>query len=62
MRQRSDVPVIMLTARCEKETIRDALGLGADDYLIKPFSLQVLAARIKAKLRRAGQRELHPVS
>jgi len=59
MRQRSDVPVIMLTARCEKETVQDTLGLGADDYVTKPFSIQVLAARIRAKLRRTGQREAH---
>jgi len=52
IRQRSDVPVIMLTARCETETVRDTLGLGADDYVTKPFSMQVIAARIRAKLRR----------
>ena len=53
MRQRSNVPVIMLTARGERTTLRDALVLGADDYVTKPFSMQVLAARIRAKLRRA---------
>ena len=52
MRQRSDVPVIMLTARCEVTTLRDALVLGADDYVKKPFRTQVLVARIRAKLRR----------
>jgi len=52
MRQRSNVPVIMLTARFEKETICDALGLGADDYITKPFCLLTLTARIRAKLRR----------
>jgi len=54
IRQRSNVPVIMLTARSERTTLRDALVLGADDYVTKPFSMSVLAARIKAKLRRAG--------
>ena len=54
IRQRSNVPVIMLTARGERTTLRDALVLGADDYVTKPFSMSVLAARIKAKLRRAG--------
>lgn len=62
IRQRSNVPVIMLTARCEMNTIRDTLGLGADDYITKPFSLQVLAARIRAKLRRAGQEEAQVAS
>jgi len=62
IRHRSDVPVIMLTARCEKETVRDTLGLGADDYVTKPFSMQVLAARIRAKLRRTRQEEAHIAS
>lgn len=53
IRLHSNIPVIILTARGEKETIRDALGLGADDYVAKPFSIQVLKARIQAKLRRA---------
>ncbi len=52
IRKRSNVPVIMLTARCEKETLCDTLDLGADDYITKPFGMQELAARIKAKLRR----------
>jgi len=54
IRRRSDIPVIMLTARSEKETVRDTLNLGADDYVTKPFSMQVLAARIRAKLRRTS--------
>jgi len=61
MRQRSDVPVIMLTARSETETLSDTLGLGADDYITKPFSLQVLAARIRAKLRRTALETPQPV-
>jgi len=59
IRQRSDIPVIMCTARCEVNTLRDTLVLGADDYVTKPFSILELTARIRAKLRRAGQRELH---
>ena len=55
IRQRSNVPVIMLTARCEVSTLRNALTLGADDYVKKPFRTRELLARIKAKLRRAGQ-------
>jgi len=53
IRRRSNIPVIMLTARGEKTTLRDALVLGADDYVTKPFSMLVLDARIRAKLRRA---------
>ena len=54
MRQRSNVPVIMLTAKCEATTVRDAIGLGADDYVRKPFGTRELVARIRTKLRRAG--------
>ena len=53
IRQRSSVPVIMLTAKREVSTVRDALVLGADDYVRKPFHTQELLARVKAKLRRA---------
>ncbi len=53
IRQRSNVPVIMFTARCDETTLHDALFLGADDYVTKPFSLLELEARIRAKLRRA---------
>ena len=53
IRQHSDVPVIMLTARCEVTSLRKALALGADDYVRKPFRTRELVARIQAKLRRA---------
>ncbi len=52
IRQRSNIPVIMLTARREVTTLRDALALGADDYVRKPFATRELVARIRAKLRR----------
>lgn len=54
LRERSKIPVIMLTARNEEEDIVRALGIGADDYLTKPFSPKVLLARVKALLRRVG--------
>lgn len=52
LRQESDVPILMLTAR--DDVVDKVLGLefGADDYLTKPFSLRELTARIKAQLRR----------
>lgn len=61
MRQRSSVPVMMLTARREAETVRDALNLGADDYVRKPFQTLELLARIRAKLRRASQQVTMPI-
>jgi len=61
IRQRSNVPVIMLTARCEATTVRDALSLGADDYVRKPFGTQELLARIRAKLRRTGAEVTMPI-
>ncbi|MEN8686952.1 MAG: response regulator transcription factor [Desulfuromonadales bacterium] len=47
-----DCPIIMLTARGEEHDIVKGLELGADDYITKPFSAQVLLARIRAVLRR----------
>ena len=48
------VPLIMLTARGAEEERLVGLGLGADDYVVKPFSPRELAARVTAVLRRAG--------
>src|SRR5437773_722894 len=54
IRDLSDVPVIMLTARTQElEKVR-GLGAGADDYVAKPFGRQELLARVQALLRRAG--------
>jgi DNA-binding response OmpR family regulator len=47
-----DTPVLMLTARDEKEDILNGFDSGADDYLIKPFDLHILEARIKAIYQR----------
>ncbi len=55
LRQESDVPIIMLTARVEEEDRLSGLELGADDYVTKPFSPRELAARVKAVLRRAAR-------
>ena len=56
MRQHSDVPVIMLTAKCEDFSVLQTLQLGADDYVKKPFRTPVLLARIQSKLRRARRK------
>lgn len=75
IRQTSRVPIIMLTARGEEADKVLGLELGADDYLVKPFSMRELLARVRAALRRAteyvdvpaqvikiGEVELNPVS
>ena len=54
LRERSKVPIIMLTARGEETDRIVGLELGADDYIVKPFSAREVAARIRAVLRRSG--------
>ena len=54
IREKSDVPVIILTARCSEEDQLRGFSLGADDYLMKPFLLSVLKAHIEALLRRTS--------
>ncbi|MFQ6044999.1 MAG: response regulator [Gemmatimonadales bacterium] len=53
----SHVPVIMVTAKGEESDVVLGLGLGADDYVTKPFSPKELVARVKAVLRRSPARE-----
>ena len=60
IRQSSDIPVIMLTARCEVESLHRAMSLGADDYVSKPFRPLELVARAQARLRRDGLRDNRP--
>jgi len=55
IRESSDVPIIMLTAKSGEEDRVKGLGIGADDYMVKPFSPRELVARVKAHLRRAGK-------
>ena len=52
LRELSDVPIIFLTARTDKEDIVRGLEMGADDYVIKPYDNDELVARIRAHLRR----------
>ena len=60
IRELTDVPVVMLTARAsELEKVR-ALKAGADDYVTKPFGRQELLARVEAHLRRSGERVEQP--
>jgi DNA-binding response OmpR family regulator len=56
-----EMPIIMLTAKGQEEDIVRGLRLGADDYVTKPFSIQELAARVEAFLRRyrPQDREIH---
>ena len=58
LRERSDVAILMLTAKSGEEERIAGLGLGADDYLIKPFSPRELVARVKAVLRRTRGGEM----
>ncbi len=53
LRERSDVPILMLTARDGEEDLLRGLQIGADDYMTKPFSPRELSARVRALLRRA---------
>ena len=57
LRQKSDVPIIMLTARGDEVDRVSGLSLGADDYVVKPFSPRELVERIKAVLRRTRRRQ-----
>jgi DNA-binding response OmpR family regulator len=54
LRARSDVPIMMLTARTSEDDLVTGLELGADDYVPKPFSPREVVARAQALLRRAG--------
>jgi DNA-binding response OmpR family regulator len=53
-RRRPEMPIIMLTARGERETMLEGFAAGADDYVTKPFDMDLLIARIQARLRAHG--------
>jgi len=61
IRENGDLPVILLTARTEETDRIVGLEMGADDYVLKPFSPRELVARIKTILRRAGPSSPHEV-
>ena len=62
IREVAATPVIMLTARTDEADVVRALGLGADDYITKPFSPRQLVARVKAVLRRSRRGEAPPAA
>lgn len=61
LRAVSDLPVIVATARDDEASMVRLLDLGADDYVIKPFTAAQLTARIRAVLRRSGRSDEDPV-
>jgi DNA-binding response OmpR family regulator len=60
IREFSNVPIIMLTAKGDEEDRVEGLNLGADDYIVKPFSANELLARVHAVLRRARTQVVEP--
>jgi two-component system response regulator ResD len=62
LRDRSNVPIIMLTARREEIDRITGLEMGADDYVVKPFSPQELVSRVRAVFRRLGQEQVRTES
>ena len=57
LRQESEVPILLLTARSTEDDVLIGLDLGADDYVTKPYRPRELMARVRALLRRAGRAE-----
>lgn len=57
IRESSKVPIIMLTAKGEESDELQGFGIGADEYISKPFSPKILVARVEAILRRTGKNE-----
>lgn len=57
IRRESGVPIVMLTARTDTVDVVGGLNAGADDYVLKPFKLQELTARVRARLRRGEEVE-----
>ena len=60
IRAKDDTPIIMLTIRDEEDDIVTGLKLGADDYIVKPFSPRQVVARVEAVLRRSGAPQVTP--
>lgn len=62
MRDEIDCPVLFLTAKTAEEDLMKGFGLGADDYIRKPFGIGELRARVKAHLRREKREKKHAVT
>lgn len=58
LRKKRNIPAIFLTARDEEKDILAAFDMGADDYVVKPFSIKVLLKRIEAVCKRNGERQI----
>lgn len=61
IRRLTDAPILFLTARTDEPSVLEGLGLGADDYLTKPFRVAELRARVSAHLRRQNRTPVHRV-
>jgi len=59
IRAQVDCPILFLTAKTDERDIIKGLGLGADDYLMKPFGINALRARVEAHLRREAREKTH---
>ncbi|MBC5627756.1 response regulator transcription factor [Clostridium sp. NSJ-6] len=61
IKNEKDVPIIMLTAKINEDDILNGFNLGADDYVVKPFSVKQLIARVSAVLRRVKDLSSSPI-
>lgn len=62
IRAETDAPILFLTARTDEPSVLTGLGLGADDYLTKPFRIAELRARVAAHLRRQNRTPTHKIT
>mgnify|MGYP000822876370 FL=1 len=62
IRAETDAPILFLTARTDEPSVLTGLGLGADDYLTKPFRVAELRARVAAHLRRQNRTPSHKIT
>jgi two-component system alkaline phosphatase synthesis response regulator PhoP len=58
IRKKTSIPIVMMTARSELDDVVAGLDVGADDYIVKPFHVRTLIARVRAQLRRSTELNL----